>query len=707
MSKREKSIVALVGNPNSGKSSLFNILTGLRQQVGNFPGVTVDKKIGSSKLGADHAVDFIDLPGAYSLYPNSSDERVVVDILTNSSNPNFPDFIVYVLDAMNLERHLLLASQLIDLGIPMFIAMNMADIAEKEGLNIDHEYLQRKLGVDVIPISCKEEKNIDVLKEALLRKLQDVSEFKPRTFYSISNIDQQVVNKLKGALGEDNDYRSLLIAHHHSWLSHKTSSERIDIQNWIGDLKFEPIKSQISETMWRYSKFSPYIRKVQEGTSASVRATDRIDQIITHRIFGPLIFFGILFLIFQVIFSWAEKPMDWIEGAFLWMERTVSNVLPDSWFTSLLTEGIIAGFGGVVIFVPQIAILFVLIGLLEEVGYMARVAYIWDRFMQFFGLNGRSTVALISGGACAIPAIMSARTITNRKERLITILVTPFISCSARIPVYTVLIGFVVPSTLVFGIFNLQGIAFLGLYLLGILGGGLVALLLKFWVKSEERSFLALELPPYRMPSWRNVFLSAWSKVRSFIIEAGKIILGISIVLWFAASYGPGDQLAEAEAATVIEAQAQQLSESETANLIASKKLEASYAGHFGKFIEPVIRPLGFDWKIGIAILTSFAAREVFVSTMSTIYNIGSAEEDEMLIRDRMAQELRPGSDRKVYTAATSLALLVFYVFAMQCMSTVAVIRKETGGWKWAIWIFIISLLMAYFGAMVVYQLLA
>ena len=703
---KETANIALIGNPNSGKSSLFNILTGLRQKVGNFTGVTVEKKSGLFQSDS-HTILLTDLPGTYSLYPNSLDERIVIETLVNPQSDQYPDAIIYVADITKLEKQTLLLTQLLDLGFPILWVLNMADLEESSLMQVDIDILQKKLGIPIQKISSRTGEGIAELKHFITHP-KEWKRKEGADFYRPNEIEKELAQKVGETLGNKNTYQSLLTAHHYHWLESIGEEEKQNIKVAREQVQFKELNAQVEETMARYDQFTPILQQavVHQKKEGKVTLSDRMDTVLTHSVFGPFIFLLVMTFIFQAIFSWASYPMDLVDGSFGWLSEQVSALLPAGWFTDLLTEGIIAGFGGVVIFVPQIAILFFLIGLLEEVGYMARVAYIWDRFMQFFGLNGRSTVALISGGACAIPAIMSARTITNRKERLITILVTPFISCSARIPVYTVLIGFVVPSTLVFGIFNLQVIAFLGLYLLGILGGGLVALLLKFWVKSEERSFLALELPPYRMPSWRNVFLSAWSKVRSFIIEAGKIILGISIILWFAASYGPGDQLAQAEAATVIEAQEQNLSESQTANLIASKQLEASYAGHFGKFIEPLIRPLGFDWKIGIAILTSFAAREVFVSTMSTIYNIGSAEEDEMLIRDRMAQELRPGTDLKVYSAATSLALLVFYVFAMQCMSTVAVIRKETGGWKWAIWIFMISLFLAYFGAMLVYQLL-
>lgn len=703
MSKKEKSIVALIGNPNSGKSSLFNILTGLRQKVGNFPGVTVDKKIGSADLGSNDFVDILDLPGTYSLYPNSSDERIVTEILTNPSNPNFPDAIIYVLDIMNLERHLLLATQLVDLNIPMVIAANMSDVAESEGVKIDTTSLEKKLGVKVIPISCRAEENIDILKKTILDQINKAGDSQSFTFHSFSKIDQEVIGKLKPYLKETNDYRTLLVAHHHDWLKSKSAAERINIKSIIDDTNFESINSQINETMGRFSKFTPLVRQTtlkQDLKSSSL--TDRIDNVITHRIFGPLIFFSIMLLIFQVIFSWSGYPMDLIEGGFSWTEQLIENMLPDSWFRRLLTEGIVAGLGGIMIFIPQILFLFLLVTLLEEIGYMSRAVFMFDRIFQKFGLNGRSIVALVSSGACAIPAIMSTRTISNWRERLITIMVTPLISCSARIPVYTVLIGFVVPAGKFMG-FNQQGLAFMGLYLLSIASALLSALVFNLILKKEETSFLMMELPIYKPPLWKNIFLSVKEKVWTFIVEAGKVIFVISIVLWFLASYGPAKKMKAAEIQASELSVERGLDEAEAENLLASLKIENSYAGHLGKFIEPAIRPLGFDWKMGIALITSFAAREVFVGTMATIYSIGGSD-DEGTVRERMAAEVNPITGNPVYNFATSFSLLIFYVFAMQCMSTLAVTKRETKSWKWPIIQFSYMSAMAYLGSLIVFQ---
>ena len=706
MKDKRKEIVALIGNPNSGKSSLFNILTGLRQQVGNFPGVTVDKKIGTTNLGNNHYAEVIDLPGTYSLYPNSTDERIVTEILTNPSNPNYPDIIIYVLDVMNMETHLLLATQLIDLKIPLILALNMSDIAEKNGLKYDEAFLEAKLGVKVIPISCKDETNIDILKATAAEKLNNSGSSDTQSFYSFSKIERRTIDALKPFLKEENDYRTLLIAHHYSWLKHQSAAARINIKNIVDQEHFESIKAQIGETMGRFSRFTPFLQKMQRSNSLrSESITDRIDDIITNRIFGPIIFFGIMLLVFQIIFSWSEYPMTWIEEAFAWGERIVKDTLPDSWFTRLLSEGIIAGLGGIMVFIPQITFLFLLVSMLEEIGYMSRAVFMFDRVLQKFGLNGRSIVALVSSGACAIPAIMSTRTISNWRERLITIMVTPLISCSARIPVYTVLIGFVVPVGSFWG-FNQQGLAFMGLYLLSIIAALVSAFVFNLVLKREEESYLMMELPIYKAPMWRNIFYNVKEKVGTFIIEAGKVIFVISIILWFLASYGPPKKMQSATLEANVVAIDRELDEHETEQLLASLKIENSYAGHLGKFIEPVIRPLGFDWKMGIALITSFAAREVFVGTMATIYSVGGTD-DEGTVRERMAAEINPKTGLPVYGFATSFSLLIFYVFAMQCMSTLAVTKRETKSWKWPIVQFSYMSLLAYLGSLLVYQLLA
>ena len=698
--------IALVGNPNSGKSSVFNQLTGLRQKVGNFHGVTVDKKLGTLTLSADVRATVIDFPGTYSLFPTSQDERIVTETFCNPADRNFPDAIVYVADVTQLEKHLLLFTQLCDLGLPVLLVLNMKDIAVREGIEVDTIKLARDFRVPVVQLSARTGDGIADLKLALNDLLHQPDRLSDGvTFYDFSEVEEEVAEQVRAKLGDSfNRYQAKLIAHHAKWLPFLDEHTRREILQITEQHDFNDLKVQVREVMQRFDKFTFLSKQVVRKKPAGAESfTDRVDRFLTHPVVGPLVFFALMFLVFQAIFAWATVPMDWIEWLFQELGDGIKDTLPPGWFTDLLTDGIIAGLGGILIFIPQIAILFLLIAVLEEIGYMARAVYLFDNLMQRFGLNGRSIVALVSSSACAIPAVMSTRTISNWKERLITILVTPFISCSARIPVYTVLIGFVVPSVTVGGIFNAQGIAFMGLYLLGIVTALLAAWIFKKILRSEEHSFLLLELPIYRPPVFKNIWLTVFGKVKTFTIEAGKIIMIISVILWVLSTYGPAEKMAAAERQAQQFAATQQLDEQQTEDLIAAYQIEQSYAGHVGKFIEPAIRPLGFDWKIGIALLTSFAAREVFVGTMATIYSIGSVE-DEYSIRDRLAAETNPRTGEKVYGFATSLSLPIFYVFAMQCMSTLAVVKRETKTWKWPIVQFLFMTGLAYLGSLVVYQ---
>lgn len=704
LSQKKTVTIALLGNPNCGKSTVFNQLTGLRQRVGNFPGVTVDKKVGHFQLENGANIQLIDFPGTYSLYPTSQDERVVLNILTNKEDAHYPDLAIYVADVTNLEKHLLLFTQIRDLGIPMLLALNMADIARKENIWYDTAALSKSLSVPVIAVSARDGDNFAQLKKDIVQLIEKVPN-KPATFYQFSKAEQELAENIQAKLNIDNAYQALLIAQNSGRLPFLSQEEREHINEFIITKDFNRLSLQVREVMQRYDRFTPMLKKaIERPDGVGLTLTDKVDSVVTHRIWGPAIFFGLMLLVFQAIYSWSGYPMDLIDAGFGGLGDWVKTTLPESWFRNLLTDGIIAGFGGILIFIPQIAILFLLISLLEEIGYMARAVFMFDNIMQKFGLNGRSIVALVSGAACAIPAVMSTRTISNWKERLISIMVTPFISCSARIPVYTVLIGFVVPATATWGIFNAQGIAFMGLYLLGIIAALVSAYILKQLLHSEERSFLMLEMPEYRMPVLKNVLLNVWEKVKTFTIEAGRIILVVSIVLWVLASYGPSNKMEVAETQAITLAQQKNLTVTQTDDLIAANKIEASYAGHLGKFIEPAIRPLGFDWKIGIALITSFAAREVFVGTMATIYSIGSSD-DEGSIRDRMAREVDPVTGKPIYTFATSLSLLIFYVFAMMCMSTLAVVKRETNSWKWPIIQFLFMTGLAYLGSLLVYQL--
>ncbi len=701
--------VALVGNPNCGKSSIFNHLTGLRQKTGNFPGVTVEKKQGRISLGDGVEAMLVDFPGAYSLYPNAQDERIVVQTFADSQNPDHPDAAIYVADVTRLDKHLLLFSQMCDLGIPLILALNMADVAEREGWRVDTALLSNFFSAPVVLLSGRTGQGMTGLQNALAEIYRNPDKMhRGAGRYPIPASEKELIDEIKSVLLVNSDYQALLIAHHHQWLPFLTPTQRLQIAAMAERRQFHSLKSQVEETLERYRQFSPVVQQaIQRPASANGRLTAALDRVLTHRIAGPAIFFLIMALMFQSIFSWAAYPMDWIDAGFSNLASWLGDALPQGWFNDLVTQGVLAGLGGIMVFVPQIAILFFLISLLEEVGYMARAAFIFDRLMRWFGLNGRSVVALISGGACAIPAIMSTRTIGNWKERLITILVTPFISCSARIPVYTVLIGFAVPAKTVAGFLNLQGLAFMGLYISGIAAALLSGWVLKTVLRSRERSFLMLELPQYRTPVLRNVALTVWEKVRAFIVEAGKVIMVISLVLWVLSSYGPPRRMEAAQQEAIAAAAAQQLDEAATEDLIAARRIEASWAGYLGKWLEPAIRPLGFDWKIGIALITSFAAREVFVGTMATIYSIGSAQDDEITIRQRMARERNPITGLPVYTVATAMSLLIFYVFAMQCMSTLAVVRRETNSWKWPLLQFVFMTGLAYLASLGVYQALS
>jgi ferrous iron transport protein B len=698
---------ALVGNPNAGKSSIFNQLTGLRQKVGNFPGVTVDKKVGAMTLPNDGGdVTIVDLPGTYSLYPNSQDERVVLNILSNPNDENFPDAIIYIADLTNLERHLLLFTQLKDLNIPLVLGVGMMDIAAQQGVFLDKKILSENLHVAVVGLNGRTGEGVAELKAELLKMMAQKGTPQYKMFFQPNSIELKTAEEIRLRLPQaDNIYRAILLAHHAPQLPFLTNFEKAQIRQVTEGEKFESIRFQIVETLQRFDRLQPILRLFfKKNTSKSDNLTDKIDSIVTHSVMGPLLFFTILFIIFQSIFVFAEIPKAWIETIFTDTNVFLKTQLPHVWWADLLTDGIIAGLSGVLVFIPQISILFFLITLLEEVGYMARTVYLFDRIMQKFGLNGRSIVALVSSGACAIPAIMSTRTISNWKERLITIMVSPLISCSARIPVYALLVGFVVPNEY-WGIFNKQGLVFGGLYLLGVVASLSAAFVFKKILKTNESSFLAIELPEYRLPHWKNVGLTVYEKIKSFVTEAGKVILIVSVILWFLASFSPNSA-----AIAQINVDADRISveknwsEAEKTDFISAKKMEVSYAGYFGKAIEPAIKPLGFDWKIGIALLSSFAAREVFVGTMATIYSIGSSKDDSKSISDRMKAELRPDGT-PMYSTATALSLLIFYVFAMQCMSTLAVVKRETKSWKWPIIQFFFMGAMAYLGSLLVFNL--
>ncbi len=697
--------IALLGNPNSGKSSLFNYLTGLNQKIGNFPGVTVDKKTGLSKINRTLVAEIIDLPGTYSLYPKSLDEQIVFDFLNSPNDAHYPDFLVVVVDVSNLKRNLLLFTQVRDLGFPVILALNMLDIAKRSGTDIDVEALKKELGVPVVSINARNGEGVDLLKTAISCPVHNA----PETFLDFSLFAPSLVLEIKETFGIKNDYLALQIAHRYKEMGSFSENEKTIIGALNHKHNFDSVLLQSKETVSRYEVIHEILAKVEKkgNTEQRERLSTRIDKVLTHKIGGYLIFFFLLFLMFQAVFAWATVPMDLIDSGIAGLNDWLKNSLPAGPLVELLTDGIIAGLGGILIFIPQIAILFAFIAILEESGYMSRVMFLMDKIMRQFGLNGRSVVPLISSVACAVPAIMATRSIENVKERLVTIFVTPLMSCSARIPVFTVLIGLIVPKEYVLGIFNLQGLALMGLYLLGFLAALLSALVMSKLLKTKEKSYFIMEFPTYKMPRWKNVGITLVEKVKAFVFEAGKVILAISIVLWVLASYGPSDKMVVASDKAVLEAQQKNLSISETDNLIAARKLEYSYAGYFGRFIEPSIKPLGFDWKIGIALITSFAAREVFIGTMATIYSVGDRSDDSATVMEKMRQEINPETGKPMYSVAVAFSLLLFYVFAMQCMSTIAIVYRETKGWKWPVIQFVYMTALAYLSSFIVYQLLS
>lgn len=697
--------IALVGNPNSGKSTLFNVLTGLNQKIGNFPGVTVEKKTGYCKLPDQRQAQITDLPGTYSFYPKSKDERIVLDALMDKSASTYPDLIIFVADASNLKRNLLLFSQIADLNIPIIIALNMMDLARQSGIEISVDELALKLGVQVVPISARKQQGIDKLKEAI-QNSSSVALQNPSI--EVESIAPELIRKIQEELKIDKPYQALQIAHQYQEVGFLSDAEKSRVAELCKEFEFHSQKSQATETIARYNFINDILfDTVKVNTKPGEETTsNRIDRVLTHRVFGFVIFFAILFLIFQAIFSWSEYPMTLIEDLFLWMTDQALRILPPGVFTDLMVDGVLAGLSGVIIFIPQIAILFACISVLEDTGYMSRVTFMMDKIMRKVGLSGKSIVPLIGGFACAVPSIMSARNIESWKDRMITIMVTPLIACSARLPVYTLLISLVVPDEKVWGFINLQGLALMSLYILSIISAIIVAWVMKQIIRSRERGYFIMELPVYRMPRWNNVLLTMYRSVKAFVFEAGKVIIAVSIILWVLSSYGPGNRFEQIESKYSTAIMQQQHDPAEIERLIASEKLENSYAGVLGRSIEPVIKPIGFDWKIGIALITSFAAREVFVGTMATIYSVEADDAHMESVREKMASARNPETGMPVFTVAVAFSLMVFYAFAMQCISTIAVVYRETKSWTWPAIQFAYMTTLAYLASLLVYQLL-
>ena len=693
--------VALIGNPNTGKTSVFNELTGLNQQVGNYPGITVDKKLGFCKLPNNIKANILDLPGTYSLNASSIDENVVIELLLNKNDKLFPDVAVVVTDVENLKRNLLLFTQIKDLEIPTILVINMVDRMKAKGISLDIPFLEAQLKTKVVLVSTRKGNGIDDLKNAIV----DYKNLSTEPCLNASVIDPEYFNKLRNAFPDQLLYKLwLVITQDVNFMN----LERKEIESSFAKSHADLKRLQQKETIKRYQFINDTLKigqKIDLSSASDWRL--KLDKILTHKIYGYAIFFGILFLIFQSIFDWSSVPMEFIDSTFANLANYAKTHMAPGELTNLISEGIIPGIGGIVIFIPQIAFLFLFISVLEESGYMSRVVFLMDKIMRRYGLSGKSVVPLISGTACAIPAIMSARNIENWKERLITILVTPFITCSARLPVYAILIALIIPEKRVLGIFSLQGGTLMLLYLLGFGMAIFSAYLLNKILDLKTKSYFVVEMPNYKLPLFKNVAINVVEKTKSFVLGAGKIILTLSVILWFLGSHGPAKGFDNAESLVIKKVKAEnRLDDTEYLNdQLSAHKLENSYIGIMGKSIEPVIEPLGYDWKIGIAVVSSFAAREVFVGTLATIYSVGSHSEEETTIKNRMNAEIHPDGT-KVFNFATGVSLLLFYAFAMQCISTLAIVKRETNSWKWPVIQLVFMSGVAYLSSLIAYQLL-
>jgi len=697
--------IALVGNPNSGKTSLFNSLTGMNQRVGNFPGVTVDKKTGVTPISDTITGNIIDLPGTYSLYPKRLDEWVSYRVLLNQDREIKADLFVVVVDASNLKRNLLFCSQIIDLKKPVVVVLSMADLAKKKGIQVNIPELERELGVPVVAVNPRKGKGIIQLKKAIEQTASNLYKIPARDFIENKLLAAAPIEELKSVIHEASDYSAIhyLINHEEFALDHVTQDT---IENIERKHNFNHTKTQATEILQRYSRIKHIMNvAVTEPDPLEQKIfTDKLDNVLLHRRWGYLILLVVLFVLFQSVFWLAQYPMTWIEMFFSTASSWLSKTLPNGWFSDLVVNGVVAGLSGIMVFVPQIMILFGLITLLEDSGYMARISFLTDRLMRTVGLNGKSVMPLISGFACAVPAIMSARNIENRKERLLTILVTPLMSCSARLPVFTILIGLVIPNKYLLGFFSIQALVMMGLYLLGLIMALIVSYVAKWFIKIKERSFFILELPTYRTPRLKNVAQAMVNKARIFVTDAGRIIMVISLVLWALSSFGPTKRMAAVSSKyESLIVQQPQLKDSLETEWNADK-LKNSYAGILGKSIEPAIQPLGYDWRIGIALITSFAAREVFVGTMATLYSVGENDEG-LLLRDKL-HAAKKTDGTPLFTLATGISLMLFYLFAMQCMSTLAIVKRETKSWKWPVIQFVYMTGIAYVMSLIAYQLL-
>ena len=697
--------VALVGNPNSGKTAIFNLLTGMDQKVSNYPGITVEKKLGTGKFNDGTVYHLLDFPGTYSLTPESFDERIVTEqVLQWIHGKNPPAVIVSVVDATNLSRNLYLTTQLLDLGIPIVIALNMMDLVDQTE-KIDASSLKKWLcAAAIVPVSALKKSGLNKLKKqvraSILTKPVNNDIFPLEVNKTLETILMPITSLLYTKLGYTPRLaaaQALRLITRNSTLelynraiqegqkiNSKTVNELEDLRTVaIKEIEKAELKPSSLEAMLRYQWLDANLAQDRSDHTNQIRkinANEKIDQILTHRWLGPGIFIGLLYFIFQSIFNFASIPMGWIEAGVNWLGKGAVTLVPESNFRGLLIDGIIAGLGAILIFLPQIVILMFFLTLLEDSGYMARVAFMLDRGMTKIGLHGRSVLPLMSGYACAIPGIMSTRTIDNWKERLITMLILPLMSCSARLPVYALMIGAFIPPITVGYIFGLQGLMMVMMYFIGTVTAMILAKIFSLWIKSEGKSSFIMEMPPYRLPILRSVFRQVFIRAKLFLFNAGKIIMAISIILWFLASFPKTDNIGDQPA------------------------IHNSFAGKIGHAIEPVIQPLGFDWKVGIALITSFAAREVFVSTMATIYNVENAADEMVQLSDAMKNDINPSTGLPVFTPLVAVSLMVFYVYAAQCMATFAIIRRETNTWKWPLFMIVYMNVLAYMVSLLVYQ---
>ena len=693
--------IALIGNPNVGKTSLFNKLTNLRQKVGNYPGVTVEKREGNIERNGNK-FSITDLPGTYSIYPSSLDEEVVLKILGDPSNKLYPDLAVVIGEPSNLKRSILLYLQVRDLGVPAIFVINMKDEIESKGLSIDLKKLEVFLQTKIYLTNARTSEGLNELVEAFTKPANSYS---PK--FVVPNDYLAAVANIKEKFNLDSDYIAW------QYLSQKTipfldDEQQVHLDKIKSELNIIPKRLQVKETLDRNKLLEEELHDiVSYNFKQKETFTDKIDKTLIHPVFGYVIFLGILLLIFQAVYAWSAPLMTMVEDLFGWIDETAISLIPAGPINDIITGAVIPGIEGVVVFVPQIAILFLFISIMEETGYMSRVVFLMDRWLKPFGLSGKSVVPLVSGAACAIPAVMSARNIENDKERLLTILVTPFMTCSARLPIYIVLISLVIPDETFLGL-SYQAIALFIMYLLGVVGALGSAVILNLIIKSKHKSFLIMEMPTYKLPDWKNVILNVWEKTLGFLINAGKIIFAISIILWVLGTFGPGEQFNNAE--EIVTANNPKMDEGDLENEIASYKLEHSYLGKLGTFIEPVVEPLGYDWKMGIGLISSFAAREVFVGTMSTVYSLGEVDvednQEKNTLLDRMKSEINRNTGEPAYNLASGVSLLLFYAFAMQCMSTIAIVKKETNSWKWTLIQTGFMTGLAYVVAFIAYQIL-